>query len=62
MNSRQGIKKNFNHEQSNKLVVNFGPTLVTGMQASVVYKLRQWYELDDPLTPVTVINHLKIIA
>lgn len=56
MNSRQRIKKNFNHEQPDKLVVDFGSTLVTGMQASVVYKLRQWYELDDPLTPVKVIE------
>lgn len=41
MNTKQRIQKTFNHEQPDKLVFDFGSTLVTGMQVSVIYKLTQ---------------------
>ena len=52
MNSRQIIKKALNHEQTDKLPVDFGGGLLTDILVSTVYKLRQYYHLDKPGTSV----------
>ncbi len=52
MNSRERIIKALKHEQPDKLPVDFGGGLTTGIHASTVYKLRQYYGLDKPGTPI----------
>jgi len=41
MNSRQRARLTLDHQQPDKLVVDFGSTPVTGISASMVYKLRK---------------------
>lgn len=52
MNSKTRIKKAIDHEETDKLPVDFGGTLVTCIHVSTLYKLRQHYKLDKPGTPV----------
>jgi len=52
MNAKNRIKKAINHEQTNKLPVDFGGNMLTDIAISTIYKLRQYYSLDDPKTPV----------
>lgn len=56
MNSRERIIKVINHEQPDKLPVDFGGGLTTGIHISTIYKLRQYYGLDNPGTPVKLIE------
>ena len=52
MNSRQRIKKAIEHKQVDKLPIDFGGELVTGINVKTIYKLHQYYGLDKPGTPV----------
>lgn len=62
MNSRDRIKKTLNHIQPDILPVDFGGMLGTGINVSVIYKLRQEYGLDKPLTPVKVIEPFQMLG
>ena len=52
MISRERIKKAIAHKDTDKLPVDFGGSFSTGIHASTLYKLRQYYSLDKPGTPV----------
>ena len=58
MNPRERIKKTLDHRQPDILPVDFGSGLTTGIHVSTIYKLRQYYGLDKPGTPVKLLNHL----
>lgn len=60
MNSKERILAAINHKQPDKLPVDFGSTDTTGMYVSVVYKLRQYFGLDEPGTPVKVIELMQM--
>jgi len=62
MNSRERIRKALSHKQPDKLPVDFGSTAVTGMHVSIVYKLRQHYGLDDPGTPIKVVEPFQMLG
>jgi hypothetical protein len=62
MNSRERIRKALLHQQPDKLPVDFGATPVTGIHASMVYKLRQYYGLDTPGTPVKVVELFQMLG
>ena len=62
MNSRERIRKTLNHIQPDKLAVDFGGMLGTGINVSTIYKLRQEYGLDKPLTPVKVIEPFQMLG
>lgn len=62
MNPKERILKALEHKETDKLPVDFGGTSNTGIHASVVYKLRQHYNLDDPLTPVKVIEPYQMLG
>ena len=62
MISRERIRKTINHEQPDKLPVDFGGWLGTGINVSVIYQLRQKLGLDKPLTPVKVIEPLQMLG
>jgi hypothetical protein len=56
MNSRDRIKNALDHRPTKKLPVDFGGSLTTGISVNMVYKLRQYYGLDDPGTPVKLLE------
>ncbi|MCL4378664.1 MAG: methyltransferase [Actinobacteria bacterium] len=62
MIARERIRKAIDHEQPDKLPVDFGGMLGTGINASVVYKLRQYFGLDRPETPVKIIEPFQMLG
>lgn len=51
--SRQNFKKTINHQQPDKVVVDFGSTAVTGIHVRIVEKLREYYGLVKKPVKVT---------
>lgn len=47
MNSRERIRKAINHQETDRIPLDLGSTLVTGIQASTYAKLRQSLGLKD---------------
>ncbi len=62
MFARERIKKTINHEQPDKLPVDFGGFLGSGINVSIVYKLRQYFGLDKPKTPVKIIEPFQMLG
>ena len=62
MNSRQRIEAALNHRQPDRVGVDFGATMVTGMHVTCVYKLRQALGLDPPGTPVKVVECYEMLG
>jgi len=62
LNSRERINTTLNHKTPDKLPVDFGGTTTTGIHVSVVYKIRQYYGLDEPGTPVKVIEPYQMLG
>jgi len=62
MNSRERIKKSISHQKVDKLPIDFGSTPVSGIMATVVYKLRQYFKLDKPGTPVKIIEPYQMLG
>ena len=60
MNSRDNLKKTLNHEQPEKLVVDFGATAVTGIHCLAVKNLRNFYALEDH--PVKVVEPFQMLG
>lgn len=47
MNSRELVLKALNHEETSKIPIDFGATPITGISASVVSKLKDYYGLSN---------------
>ena len=62
MTGRERILAALNHEETDKLPIDFGGTMVTGIAASTVYKIRQSLGLDEPGTPVKVIDPFQMLG
>lgn len=62
MNSRERVNIALNHEQPDRIPVDFGGTLVSSMNVSIVYHLRQALKLDKPGTPVKVIEPFQMLG
>ena len=62
MNSRERINNAIDHKQTDKLPVDFGSTPNTAIHVSVIYKLRQYFGLDRPGTPVKVIEPYQMLG
>ncbi len=60
MNSRENLKKTLNHQQPNRLVVDFGGTAVTGIHVLSVKKLRKYYGLKD--IPIKVCEPFQMLG
>ena len=45
MDSRERVSKALNHEETDKVPIDFGATPVTGISVSIVSKLRDYYKL-----------------
>ena len=62
MTSRELVTEALNHRQTDRVPVDFGGTVLTGMNVSTVYKLRQALKLDPPGTPVKVIDVFQMLG
>jgi hypothetical protein len=59
-NSRQNFIKTINHQQPDKVVVDFGSTAVTGIHVLIVEKLRKHYGLEKK--PVKAIEPYQMLG
>ncbi len=62
MNSRERVNMTLNHKQPDKVPLDLGGSTVTGMHVSSVYILRQALGLDEPGTPVKVIDPYQMLG
>ncbi|MEA1950074.1 MAG: methyltransferase, partial [Planctomycetota bacterium] len=62
MNSRKRIEAAVNHRQPDRVPLDLGATPVSGMQVSSVYLLRQAMGLDEPDTPVKVVEPYQMLG
>jgi len=62
MTSRERIFTTCAHRQPDKLPVDFGGGFQTGIHVSMVYKLRQALGLDQPGTPVKVVEIYQMLG
>ena len=61
MNSRERVIKSINHLVPDRVPIDFGGTLVTGISAGIVSKLREFYKLENS-TPVKIIEPYQILG
>ena len=59
-NSRQNFLKTINHQQPDRVVVDFGSTSVTGIHVLIVEKLREYYGLEKK--PVKVVEPYQMLG
>jgi hypothetical protein len=62
MTSRQRVLAAFAHEEPDRVPLDLGSNPVTGMHVSTVYRLRQAFGLDDPGTPVKVVEPYQMLG
>ncbi len=62
MNSRERVEAALNHQTPDYVPLDLGGSPVTGMQVSCVYQLRQALKLDEPDTPVKVIEPYQMLG
>ena len=62
MDSRQRVALALDHVEPDMVPLDLGGSVVTGMHASSVYKLRQVLKLDAPGTPVKVIDPFQMLG
>lgn len=60
MNSRERLKKAINHEQPDRIPVDFGSNAVTGMHVLIVEQLRDYYGLEKH--PVKAIEPYQMLG
>jgi hypothetical protein len=58
--SKQNLQRTLNHQQPEKVVVDFGSTAVTGIHVLIVEKLRDYYGLENK--PVKVIEPYQMLG
>lgn len=56
MNSRERVRLALQHQEPDKIPLDLGSAPVTGMHVQSVYRLRQALGLDEPGTPVKIID------
>ncbi|MCA9916461.1 MAG: hypothetical protein KC445_00845 [Anaerolineales bacterium] len=62
MNSRERVETALNHETSDRLPLDLGGSMTTGMHCTIVYQLRQALGLDKPGTPVKVFEPYQMLG
>ena len=60
MTSRERVKKAINHQETDRIPLDLGSTMVTGIQASTYAKLRKALGLRDQ--PVKIIDPFQMLA
>lgn len=62
MTSRERVLAALNHEQPDRVPLDLGGSVLTGMHVSSIYKLRQALGLDPPDTPVKVMDAYQMLG
>ena len=62
MTSRERVLLALNHQEPDKVPLDLGGSVTSGMQVSSVYLLRQALKLDPPGTPVKVIEPYQMLG
>ena len=62
LTSRERVNLAINHQEGDRIPVDLGGSLGTGMHVSTVYRLRQALGLDSPGTPVRVIEPYQMLG
>ena len=62
ISSRERVELALSHQEADRVPLDLGGSLVTGMHVSSVYKLRQALGLDPPGTPVKVIEPYQMLG
>jgi len=62
MNSRQRVEAALDHRQPDYVPLDLGASAVTGMHVASVYLLRQALGLDEPCTPVKVVEPYQMLG
>ena len=62
ISSRERVNLALNHQEPNRIPLDIGGSVVTGMQVSTVNQLRQALGLDAPGTPVKVIEPYQMLG
>jgi hypothetical protein len=60
--SRKRIELALSHQEADRIPLDLGASFTTGMQVDTVYALRQALGLDEPDTPVKVIEPLQMLG
>lgn len=62
MTSRERVNLALQHREADRVPLDLGGSAVTGMQVDTVYQLRQALHLDEPGTPVKVIEPYQMLG
>ena len=62
MNSRERVQITLNHKEPDRVPLDLGGSVISGMHVSSVYLLRQALRLDEPGTPVKVIEPYQMLG
>jgi hypothetical protein len=62
MTSRERVLKTLNHQKPDRVPLDLGGSMLTGMHVSSVYGLRQALQLDPPGTPVRVVDPYQMLG
>jgi len=62
MTSRERVARTLNHEEPDRVPLDLGASPTTGMHVSAVYGLRQALALDEPGTPVKVVEPYQMLG
>jgi len=62
MTSRERVLKSLNHEEPDRVPLDLGASVLTGMHVSSIYKLRQTMKLDPPGAPVKVLDPYQMLG
>lgn len=62
ISSRQRVTLALAHKQADRVPFDLGGSNTSGVHATVVYKLRQHFRLDEPGTPVKVIEPYQMLG
>ncbi len=60
--SRERVLLSLNHQEPDRVPLDLGGSVVTGMHVGTVYKLRQALKLDKPGTPVKVVEPYQMLG
>jgi hypothetical protein len=62
MSSRERVRMALEHRQPDRVPLDLGGSVLTGMHVSSVYRLRQALRLDPPQTPVKVMDPYQMLG
>jgi len=62
MNSRERVNQVLNHQEADRVPLDLGACGQTGMHVDTVYRLRQAMGLDEPGTPVKIVEPYQLLG